>query len=62
MSGIKLVEDIEEANRSIGAKLDDDGRYQSARILFPGVLKVEKEEREVSCPGITDAIDVPDNR
>ena len=62
MSGIKLVENIEEANRSIGAKLDDDGRQQSARILFPGVLEVEKEERDVSCPSITYDIDIPDDR
>jgi len=61
MSGIKAMENIGEASRSI-AKLDDDRRQQSPHILFPGVLKVKKEEREVSCLSITEASDILDDR
>jgi hypothetical protein len=61
MSGIKAMENIGEASRSI-AKLNDNRRQQTPHILFLGVLEVEKEERKVPCPSITDAIDILDDR
>jgi len=58
--GIKFKEDVTKCNRLV-AELDEDGREESAGILFSSVLEVEKKVGNVGWPGIGDAFDILDD-